>query len=290
VEEGLRRWGAFQRDAALIAGNRGLAVASAVTVVAGGSIGALVHWLAGVSWLLAALVALGSVFVFYTVGAFRVFDKADRRAQDAESALAEEKAALAEARAKQATTDQPVTFMGVSGGKVSDNTITNTYNAPQPVAGMPGGTLIDVGSGGFIGNEATIRYGGGPQAQLPAPAPSTPEERAGLRQQLFVLADQVETVMAPFGQSRQAVAAQMGIPADEFMPKMPEIFAERSRIDDAATERYNAECRSAVIQAYGHARSIGFADPELERSWHSQLGIVASKLPDHLRRIAAQMG
>jgi hypothetical protein len=280
VSEGLRRWGAFQRAAVLAAGRGGLALAGAITVLLGGSVYALTTWLAGVSWLLAALVALACVFAFYMVGAYQVWDKADRRARDADSALAE----------AQANPDPPgpgVTFWDMDNGTLTGNEIVNNYNAPPPGVETPNWKLIHVGGAAFTGNELTVEFGNGPPPEPPRPLPSTPEERARLRDQLLALADNVETVMASWGQSRQAVAMQIGVPAEEFMARQPEIVAERERITDEVTARYNAECRSAVVQAYGHARSIGFGDPEMEMCWRSRLGVVASRMPEHLRRVAA---
>jgi hypothetical protein len=73
-------------------GKAGLALAGAVTVAVSGSITALLVRLAGISWLLAALVALGCVLLFYAWGAYRVWDKTDRRAEGAASALETEQA------------------------------------------------------------------------------------------------------------------------------------------------------------------------------------------------------
>ena len=93
--------------------------------------------------------------------------------------------------------------------------------------------------------------------------------------------------MKPFAQDRWVVAQQLGIPQNEFMARMDEVLAERDRIDDLATEHYNDEYRSVVIQVYGHARLIGFINTEMERCWLSRLGIAASKMPEHLRAVAA---
>jgi hypothetical protein len=273
----MRRWGAFQRDAVLIAGYRGLALAGAVTAVVGGSVGALTAWLAGMSWLLAALVALACLFAFYTVGAFQVWDQADRRAQDAEAA------------AKSASMDQSVKFWEVNGGVVAGNDIKNFSNVPPAGSGTPGGRLIDVRSGGITNSLVTVEFGDGAPVALPGPLPSTPEERIRLHDQLLALADQVEAVMAPFGQSFSDFAVRIGVPFEEAAARQTEIRAKRSRVDDAATARYNAKCRSAVIQAYGHARSIGFTDPEMERFWRSSLGVAAKRMPACLLRIAAQI-
>jgi len=62
----------------MAAGKRGILVAGTVSVVIGGSVGALAAWLADVSWLLAALLALLCLFVFYAVSAYGLWDKADR--------------------------------------------------------------------------------------------------------------------------------------------------------------------------------------------------------------------
>jgi hypothetical protein len=72
----------FHRDVVMAAGKRGLIVAGAVSVVVGGSVGALAAWLADVSWLLAALLALLCLFVSYAVSAYGLWDKADRARKD----------------------------------------------------------------------------------------------------------------------------------------------------------------------------------------------------------------
>lgn len=280
MRDGLRRWGAFQRAATLVAGKGSLALAGAITVLLGGSVYALATWLAGVSWLLAALVVLACVLAFYTVGAYQVWDKADRRAQSAESALAE-------ARANPGPAAPGVTFWDVGSGTLAGNEITNNYNAPPPGVELPNWKLIHVGGAAFTGNELTVQFGDSPPSELPRPLPSTSEERARLRDQLLAVADRVEAVMAAWGQPRQAVAMQMGIPPEDFMARQPEIVAERERITDEVTARYNAECRSAVVQVYGHARSIGFCDPEMEMCWRSRLGVVASRIPGRLRLVAS---
>lgn len=150
--------------------------------------------------------------------------------------------------------------------------------------------MIAVESGASISEtEINVEFGKGRPPELPKPLPTSPDERIKLRDQLRNLADQVDTVMAPWGQTRQAVAAQMGIAPNEFMARMPEILSKRSKIDAEVTMRYNSQCRSAVIQIYGHARSIGFADAEMEGLWRTRLGAGGSRIPALLRRIAASM-
>jgi hypothetical protein len=278
--QAVRRRLVFHRDAATSGGKRGLALASGISLALGGSIGALLAWFAGVSWLLAALVALGCLCFFYMEGAYRVWDKADHRTQEAMSALTE-------AREKPTSPVHAPTFIR-NQGTISESSVTNTYNAGEraPFAG----DLLSLQSGtGISKSLVNIEYGEGPLPALPESLPSTQDERTNLSDQLMALADQVESVMAPWGQRRGAVAVLLGIPADEFILRMPEILAQRSRIDDEATARYNSECRSAVIQAYGHVRSIGFTDAEMERLWRTDLGVGASHIPERLRIIAAWM-
>jgi hypothetical protein len=76
-------------------------------------------------------------------------------------------------------------------------------------------------------------------------------------------------VLTPWGQTRQAIAEQMGIAENEFMARMPEIVSERSRIASEAEARYNTECYSAVIKVYSYARCIGFTDADMERCWRA---------------------
>jgi hypothetical protein len=141
------------------------------------------------------------------------------------------------------------TFWNVRDGTVAGNEITNTY-APQ--GKQFDGNLIKIEPGsGIRGGLVTVQFGEPAAPQLPHKLSSTPQERARLRDQLLALADTVESVMAPWGQSRHDIGAQIGVPPDEFLSRMDEILVERTRIDDEAGARYNAECRSAVVQAYG---------------------------------------
>jgi hypothetical protein len=180
------------------------------------------------------------------------------------------------------------TFWDVKGGTVSGD-IRNTYNAPADGKDWDG-TLVRIEPGMAISDiEGNFEFGSPSPRRAPDQFASTADERIRLRDQLLDLAGQVDAVMAPWAQSPQAVAQQMGMKADEFMARMSEILSERSRIDAGVTARYNAECRSAVIQACGHARSIGFADAETERLWHTTLGAGASKIPALLRGITVRI-
>jgi hypothetical protein len=229
-----------------------------------------------VSHWLTAVIVMAVLWVAVLEGSYRVWAATDR----------ERKAALAQASAKRMASVNSPTFWDVQGATLAGNEITNTYNAPG--GQHPSGKLVAMGPGTrIIASEVSVEYG--PPPPLPDPLPSTPEERTGLRDQLLELADTVEAVMAPWGQSRQAVAAQMDVPPDEFMTRMPEILSERSRINDDATARYKSECRSAVVQAYGHARSIGIADADMERLWRTRLGAGGSKIPERLRAIACRI-
>jgi hypothetical protein len=94
-------------------------------------------------------------------------------------------------------------------------------------------------------------------------------------------------VLTPWGQTRQAIAEQMGIAENEFMARMPDIVSERSRIASEAEARYNTECYSAVIKVYSYARCIGFTDADMERCWRTRKAAAAKQFPAYLRRIAA---
>jgi hypothetical protein len=80
-----QRLARFHGNAVVSGSKMGFGLAGFVGLVVGGSIVALTVWLAHVSWVIAALVGLAVLFVFYAWGAYREWDKADRRAEDADS-------------------------------------------------------------------------------------------------------------------------------------------------------------------------------------------------------------
>jgi hypothetical protein len=82
VEKKFRRVARFHRDAVTSGGKTGVALASVITLVLGGSVTALTVWLANVSWVIAALVGTASLFFFYAWGAYRVWDKAQSAADE----------------------------------------------------------------------------------------------------------------------------------------------------------------------------------------------------------------
>jgi len=230
------------------------------------------------AWVTAVIVMGALVFVVLD-GSYQVWAATDAARADA----------VADADAKEASQVNTPTFWNIHGGTVTGE-INNTFNASQ--GKQAAGNLVTINPGSGIKESlVTVEVGGPTPSVLPAPLPSTPDERARLREQLLAIADTVETVMASWGRARHQIAAQMGIgpDADEFLTRMNEILAERSRIDHEAVVRYNGECRSAVVQAYGHARSIGFGDAEMERLWRTRLGAGASPIPTRLRIIAGRM-
>ena len=89
---GLRRQVRFHQAVAMSGGQSGLAIAGAVTVAVGGCASGLLVALAGISWLLAPLAAVACMFVFYALGAYRVWNKADSERTDALENLAAERA------------------------------------------------------------------------------------------------------------------------------------------------------------------------------------------------------
>jgi hypothetical protein len=229
-------------------------------------------------WL-GAVIVMAAVVVVVLEGSYGVWAATD-------SARA---AAVADAAAKEASQVNAPTFWNIQDGTVAANEITNTYNAAQAKQ-QAGGKLIKIEPGSGISDSlVTVEFGPPTPPALPDPLPSTPDERARLRDQLLTLADTVETVMAPWGQARHEIATHLGVPHDEFMARMPEILAERTRIDDQAEARYNTECRSPVVQAYGHARSIGFGDAEMERLWRTRIGAGTSHIRARLRLIARRL-
>lgn len=263
------------------------ALISYVVLIVGGSAALGFAW--GRRHLLWGLVLiLGAVIVTILEGSFREARRVEQdHAGELDGLQTEHAAALAEAQAKAASPVPGLTFVD-NKGTISDSPISNIYNAGQETP--LGVNLLTLGPGSGIERSIVhIEWGDSPPAQLPEPVPSSAEERAMLRDQVSALAGSVETVMAPFAQRRDVVAVQMGIREDEFMARMPEILAERRRIDDKAVARYNDECRPLVIQAYGHARSIGFADAEMERIWQTTHGLQAERIPACLRRIATQI-
>lgn len=220
----------------------------------------------------------GTILVIVLLeGSYRVWSDTDRQRQAA--------VALAETAPPPAV--HAPTFVD-NKGTMAGNEISNTYGA----GGRPpaGGTMLNVGDGsGVSGSLVTIEVGPPETPVLPTPEVSTPDERAALRAQLVHLAEHVEHVMAPWQVSSSEVAAQMGIPPGEFVSRHAEVRAEVHRILDETAAEYNAKCRSAVVQAYGHARTIGFADAEMERVWRTRIGAGAQTIPARLQAVASQI-
>lgn len=106
-------------------GGKGIALAGFVTLVLGGSIGALTVWLANVSWVIAALVAMASLFIFYAWGAYRVWDNADHLAEEAERVHIDAKATLEAERAQPKGQIIGYMISGDGNNRVSGNTFLN---------------------------------------------------------------------------------------------------------------------------------------------------------------------
>jgi hypothetical protein len=276
------------------------AIISYITLVVGGSVALTFTW--GRKHLFWSIVLLlAAVVVTLLEGSYREAQNINEintkkldevRAKHAEELIklrSEHVAAVAEAQAKPAAPIRAPTFF--NGGILTGNEITNTYNeSTQTVPGQEGfkGKLIDFGPGtGISGSEVNVRFG--PPPPPPDPLISSAEQRAQLRVQLFKLATQVEVVMEPWKLSTVDIAKMMGIPSDQFMERIAEIWAELHRTGDEATARYNSECRAAVIQTYGYARSIGFVDREMESCWQTRLGAGASGIPARLRAIGKRI-
>jgi hypothetical protein len=93
----------------------GFGLAGFVGLMVGGSIIALTVWLAHVSWVIAALVGLAVLLVFYAWGAYRDWDKADCRAEDADNKRREAESALGgtQAELESARTAAATSALGV---------------------------------------------------------------------------------------------------------------------------------------------------------------------------------
>jgi hypothetical protein len=98
LEGKLQRLARFHGNAVMSGSKKGFGLAGFVALVVGGSIVALTVWLAHVSWVIAALVGLAVLFVFYAWGAYREWDKADRSAEDADNRRRQAESALEGAR------------------------------------------------------------------------------------------------------------------------------------------------------------------------------------------------
>jgi hypothetical protein len=257
---------------------------SLIVLILGLAAGVSVPQVFRVSHWLTAVILMAIVVVIILQGSYSAWAVTD----------AERKTALKSAKEKPSAPVHSPTFWAVNGGQVSGD-IRNTYSASTYNAsdgdGEQGGRMVVVGPGCGIDGLIDIEIGDRRPISFPDPFASTANERARLRKQLLSIANEVDSVMMKWHQTvnRQAVAKLMGIGPDEFDAKMPDIVAERSRIHDEITAQYNSEYRSTVIQVYGHARSIGFGDSEMERLWRTQHGVGASKIPAILRNVAAQI-
>jgi len=70
---------------------------------------------------------------------------------------------------------------------------------------------------------------------------------------------------------------------------MLKVMEKIHEIDAEATARYSKECRAVVVRVYGHTRSIGYTDAEMERIWKTDVGVGAKAVPAGLRRVAASI-
>jgi hypothetical protein len=143
----------------------------------------------------------------------------------------------------------------------------------------------------FSNNEMriTTNIGTPPSVVRPEPMPSAPEERCKLRDDLLVVAASIDEALSTWGERREAVAEQLGIPADQFMDQLPRIREMREQRSSQAEGRYNADCRPGVLEVCQRARAFGFWDDDIERCYDTQLGAGAQVVARELRRLAAQI-
>jgi len=267
------------------------AAAGCVTLLVGGSVLLAVHWgREHVAWGVAAIAVAVVIALFE--GSYRENRRLEEElAQKTFALISEHKSAIAELQEKLtlANRAQRIKFQDIrKGAQVDRTTFNNTYNEAGEPKAEEGGLIGILMDGGRI-ERSEVNMHFGPPLPLPSPRASTPEERASLCQQLLEISSKTEAVFSDWTPNRQAVAEKMGISADEFMARMDEILAERERINNAVTARYNRECRPDVMTAYRHARDIGYADEEMERIWKTEIGAGALHISARLKVIAGRI-
>jgi hypothetical protein len=281
----LKHWGRlFQRGY-----STPVAIVSSITLVVGGSVALAVVW--GLKHLVLGIaLVLASVVVTILEGSYR-------QAQDTEKAHAEKLAALraerakelVEAREKPAGTVHAPIFWQTENTEFPNAQINNTYAPVETKAAQKESEQVfikakDVEFGGSFIN---VHYG--PPAPLPPGGPSTSEERNLLKKQLLELTSMLEELTEPYRMSSIDTARQMGIPGGQFMERLGEVKSEMRRVEQQITDRYIRECRLAVLSLYGHARSIGLADHDMESRWQSSQSGAVAHMHERLRAIADQI-
>lgn len=265
------------------------AIVSYITLVVGGSVVLAVGWgLKHLVWGIALVLA--AVAVTILEGSYRqARDSEKTHAEKLTELRAEHAEELAEAREKPAGTVHAPTFWQTKNTEFTGSEINNTYAPVEAKAAQAesGEAFVKAEGvqlgGGFI----NVHYGS--PAPLPPARPSTPEERVMLKKQLLELASSLEELTEPYRMSSVDTAKQMGIPDEQFMGRLEEVRSEMRRLEQQITDRYIRESRLAVLGIYGHARSIGLADHDMETSWQSSHSGAVAHMHKILRAIATRI-
>ena len=265
------------------------AIGGLITCIVGGSVVLVLAWgLKHLAWGIVLLIA--AVVVTILEGAYReALDRDEAHRKKLEEIQEKHASELTKAQAKPAGTVHAPVFWNTKDTNFIGSEVNNTYAPGDAKPEQKGSdekfvTAEDVEFGGGFVN---VHYG--PPPPLPPARPSTSEERILLRKQLLELASTLEEVTAPWRMSSVDTAKQMGIPDEQFMERMGEVRSEMRKVEEQITDRYIRECRLAVMGVYGHARSIGLADPDMETRWQSSHSGAVSHIHETLRAIAARI-
>jgi hypothetical protein len=174
-----------------------------------------------------------------------------------------------------------------------DNDIkVEVYGAENGEGNYPA-IIVAHGQSGIVGSEMNIRVSYGmplpPEAvpEEPAQVATTESERAGIRQELRGLAQQIEELLRDYPLSPPPVAAAyfgIEVKGNDWSP----VLERRRQWDQDLAAKYVNDVRPSVISIYQRARVRGFFDPELEKYYSSRLLVTAEIVPPMLRRLASR--
>jgi len=189
--------------------------------------------------------------------------------------------------------DEPPVIRLHDEASLIDNDIkVEVYGAANDEGNYPS-IIVAHGRSGIVGSEMNIRVSYGmplpPEAapEEPAQVVTTKSERAGIRQELRRLAQQIEELLRDYPLSPPPVAAtyfRMEVKGNDWSP----VLERRRQWDQDLAAKYVSDVRPSVISVYERARVRGFFDPELEKCYSSRLLVTAEILPPMLRRLAAR--
>lgn len=173
-----------------------------------------------------------------------------------------------------------------------DNDIRVEVHGAANEGGNYPSMVVAHGQSGLVGNEMNIRVSYGmplpPEAtpEEPAQVATTESERAGIRQELRGLAQQIEELLRDYPLSPPMAAAYFGMEVKG--SDWSSVLERRRQWDEDLAAKYVSDVRPSVVNIYERARVRGFFDPELEKCYSSRLLAIAETLPPMLRRLASR--